>query len=149
VDLHSWCLGGPSLPRLWGRICMCGVGLTSISLVQLRGENHRRIPCAGRSLNSSVSTAGDVSHVHIMPCPLSIKPFAILRPLLMLIRLCLFLLPLSCCLLLTRIRPSSVIFSYFISCPNILLKIALYIFFPYYCTLFLFFLHLLLFHGSL
>ena len=127
--MHHWCLGVPSLPRLCGRIRMCGVGLTSISLAQLCGENHRRIPCAGKSLDGSVSAARDVSHVHITLCPFSVTPFTVLKPLPMLSRLCLFLLPLSCCLLLAHIRPSSAVFTYLILCPSILLKTALPIFF--------------------
>lgn len=120
--------GVPSLPRLCGRICTCGTGLTGISLPQLCGENHRKIPCAGKGLNGSVSTAGDVSHIHIMPCPFSVTPFAVLKPLPRLIRLWQFLLPLSCCLH-AHIRPSSTIFIYHILCPSILSQTALRIFF--------------------
>lgn len=136
-------LEAPSLPRL------CGNPPSVHMEVWRRVNKHQpasalwwepqKDPLCRRRSEQLVKCCRVVSHVHIMPCPFSVKPFTILKPLPTLIRLWLFLLPLSRCLHHPCIRPSSATFSYLILCPNILLKIGLHSFFFLLLHNFLFF----------
>lgn len=119
-DLHHWWLGVPSLPRLWGRIHTCAIGLTSTSLADPSTEGSRvqakvwpaqyTVPEMWATVTSlrAPSRSRHSSSSNHFPCSSGC--------------IYLFLLLLSCPFLVSHIKPSSAIFSYLILCPSTLLK---------------------------